>query len=157
MTIQETAHAILTEAKKSMSSKELAQIALGRGFPSTAKDPVQSLAQTLEKNVRDGMYNHPKLVFIYSNGRRLLGLPSWGQQSPTAVMSTQPSTGELTVRVPAEVLDQIRLAAQAKIAGTFEETVALLLRKGLSVVAPRIRKQLVEQLDRLETPESETT
>ncbi len=152
MTIQETAHAILSEAGKPMSAKELAQIALDRGFPSSAKSPVQSLAQTLEKNVRDNIYNKPPLKFIHVNGRRLLGLVSWVQESAASATTPEPSSKELTIQVPHELLEQIQLAAQAKVADTFEETVALLLRKGLSAVAPQIREGLMEQLDKLGTP-----
>ena len=151
MTIQVTAHVILSEAKKPMSAKELAQIALDRGFPSSAKDPVQSLAQTLEKNVRDGIYNEPALKFIYRSGRRLLGLPSWDQETATPGTDPQPSTKELVIHVSADLQGKIQLAFQAKLAGTFDDTVTLLLKKGLSAVAPQIKEGVMDQLEKLTT------
>ena len=62
MTIQEAAHDILNELGKPVSSKKLSRIALDRRMvTSVAKDPVQSHAQTIEKNIQDDIYNQPKL------------------------------------------------------------------------------------------------
>jgi hypothetical protein len=55
MTIQEPAQIILEEVGKPISSKEVARIALDRRLVvSNAQDPVQSHAQAIEKNIRDG-------------------------------------------------------------------------------------------------------
>jgi len=42
------------------------------------------------------------------------------------------------------------LAEQAKLAKDFDETVTLLLKKGLSAVAPDIKKGLIQQLNEFE-------
>lgn len=150
MSIQKIAHAMLSEIGKPTSAKELAQKALSEGYHSSAKDPVQSLAQTLEKNVRDGVYNNPELTFVHSNGRRLLSLLSWGREPAVPATTAEASTEELTAQVPIEVLEQLQLADQAKVARTFDETVVLVLRKGLSVMAPQIKERLMERLEKLE-------
>ena len=76
VTIQEAAAAILKEKGAPMSSRELAAEALSRrAVVSNAKDPEASLGNTLEKNIRDGTYNHPKLVFVRAARGRLIGLP----------------------------------------------------------------------------------
>ena len=78
MKIQEAAHALLTECGQPMSSRDIAELALERQMVSSnARGPVLSLAQTLEKNVRGGVYNRPSLKFIHTPRGRLLGLPEW--------------------------------------------------------------------------------
>ncbi len=63
MTHQEAAYEILKKLGKPTSSKEIGRIAHDKKMvSSTAKDPAQSIAQTIEKNIRDGIYNNPKLV-----------------------------------------------------------------------------------------------
>ena len=75
--INQAATVILKEANRPLSAKEIAKRALERGLASSnAKDPINSLAQTLEKNIRDDTYNDPKLIFIYSQRGRLIDLPS---------------------------------------------------------------------------------
>lgn len=58
---------------------------------------------------------------------------------------------ELKAKLPIEVFEKIRLAEQAKLAKDFDETVTLLLKKGLSAVAPDIKKGLIQQLNEFET------
>lgn len=148
MTIQEAIHTILIELKRPLSSKELAKMALERHMvASNAKDPVFSLASTVEKNIRDGIYNHPRLICIFSQDRRrLIGLPEWGQnQPPQANLKIK----ELIARIPEELFNQIQLAVQAKLEGDFNETVAYLLRSGLAVSTPAIKGALMKQINEL--------
>ena len=149
MTIQKVAHELLVELKKPLSAKALAELALERGFPSSARDPVQSLAQTLEKNVREGIYNDPELAFVYVNGSRLIGLQAWKVIGPARQTAPPPAAAELSITVPVELLDQIQLAVQAKLADSRDETIALVLREGLATVAPRIKENLMTQLNKL--------
>lgn len=150
MTIQEAAYKLLNEKGNPVSSRELAQIALERQMvSSTAQDPVASHAQTIEKNIRDGVYNNPKLVFIHAGAQgRLIGLPGWNLNVP-ASKDPQPKLIEIKARIPAELFEKIKLAEQAKLKIDFDETVSLLLSKGLSLVAADIKKGLMSQLDSL--------
>jgi hypothetical protein len=151
MTIQQAAHRILTELKEPRKSKNLARIALERGLVSSnAKDPVQSLAATLEKNIR-GVYNNPKLIFIYSTQGRLIGLPSWENDALTKGTTSASSTREITARIPVELHDQIQLAAQAGLWNTFDDTVASLLKLGLSKVTADIEDKIRQQLNKLKS------
>lgn len=153
MTSQEAAHQLLTEAKKPMSAMALARLALGRQLvSSSAKKKIYSVAQTIEKNVRDGTYNNPKLKFVFGrSGERMLALPEWdeSQQSVRAAVPG-PVTAELTAQVQVDVLEQIQLAVQAKVADGFDATVAHLLRRGLSAEAANIRDGLMKQLSKLD-------
>ena len=116
---------------------------------SSAQDPIQSLAQTIEKNIRGGIYNNPKLVFINSSQGRLIGLPAWDATiSPTADPQT-PNLSELSVYISTELLEKIKLAERAKLKNSFDETISFILNKGLSILSPEIKKGLMEQLDSL--------
>ena len=178
MTIQEVAYSLLSEHKRPMTAKELAEIALERGLVhSSAQKPVDSHAQTLEKNIRDGVYNKPELKFVDGPQRpRLLKLPEWEDQLNTAPSILQtprtliyrkraaaeiqphtvsplpqtPGTAEFKARIPSDLLEQVQLAVQAKIADGFDQTVAALLRRGVSAAQADIRRGLMDQLDRLE-------
>jgi len=150
VTIQEAAYKILEEMDKPISSKEIARIALeGRMVSSTAQDPIQSHAQTIEKNIRDNTYNNPKLVFLNSPQGRLIGLPAWDSIRSPATDNKIPNLSELRVHVSTELLEKIKLADQAKLKNSFDETVSFILTKGLSILFPEIKKGLMEQLDSL--------
>ena len=56
---------------------------------------------------------------------------------------------QVTIQLPADLLDQFKLAEQAKIADTFDATACLALQSGLAVLAPRIKQSVIEQLDEL--------
>jgi hypothetical protein len=155
-TIQEAAHDILEEFGKPLNSKEIARIALERRMvKSMAKDPVQSHAQTIEKNIRSDVYNKPRLIFIHGPQGRLIGLSTWkGKSSHYDDTPTKQSEYmELRARIPADLLEKIHLARQAKLANSFDEMVAFLLKKGLSVVALDVKKGLMQQLDQFDTLE----
>jgi hypothetical protein len=149
MTSQEAAYKLLNEVGKPLSAKDLARIALERRMVSSvAQDPVASHAQTIEKNIRDDVYNNPKLVFIHSAQGRLIGLPEWNS-NPPVVNDTFPNLIEIKAKIPSELFDKIKLAEQAKLKNNFNETVSFLLVKGLSMVSADIKKGLMTQLDSL--------
>ena len=149
MTIQEAAYKLLNEAGKPLSSKELAKIAIERRMVSSAaQDPIQSHAQTIEKNIRGDVYNKPKLIFIYEPQGRLIGLPGWDDNS-AQVKKPMPTLVDLKARIPAELFSKIKLAEQAKLESDFDKTVSWLLTKGLSLASSEIKKGLMVQLDSL--------
>ncbi len=150
MTIQEAAYSLLQKAGNPMSSKILARLALDqRMVGSTARDPVQSLAQTLEKNVRGGTYNNPTLKFVHTSSGRLLSLKTWGDEREVIETSTKRLIQNVSITLPEETYRQVQLAHQAKIADSIEETTVVLLRQGLSMLAPKIKEGLMKQLKQL--------
>lgn len=151
MTIQEAAHRVLTEQGKPMLATEIARIALGRGWvTSTARNPMQSHANTISKNIHDGAYNKPELVFVKASGSRLIGLPAWGGNQVTDGPEVNANhLVELKARIPSQLHDKIRLAEHAKVAQGFDSTVCLLLTEGLRAVGPRIKDRLAKQLSEL--------
>jgi hypothetical protein len=154
MTIQEAAHQILEELGKPLRSKDIAKMALEKRMVSSlAQDPIQSHAQTIEKNIRDDIYNHPKLVFINSSQGRLVGLPIWDSNPKIAPDKKIEDLSELRVFVPTELLKKIKLAEQARLKNSFDETVSFILTKGLSNLSPEIKNGLIKQLNSLDSLE----
>lgn len=47
-------------------------------------------------------------------------------------------------------MDKIQLAAQAKIANSFDDTLIKILQKGLTAMGPEIKEGLVQQLNKLD-------
>ncbi|MCE5222549.1 MAG: winged helix-turn-helix domain-containing protein [Clostridium sp.] len=76
-TIQQAAAEILKQRNYPIKAKEIAEIALKENLiaPSKAKNPVISLSQVLERNIRMNMGNNPKLAFINTDKGRMIGLP----------------------------------------------------------------------------------
>lgn len=147
MKVQEAAYRLLRAEGRPLSSRELARLALERSLVnSSASDPVFSIASTIEKNIRDGTYNRPQLVFLQTVTGRQVGLPSWKPQD----ISAEPSRRAVAVQIPEELADKIRLAQQARLAPSFDATVALLLRRGLAAAAPDIKASMLRQLEALE-------
>ena len=106
--------------------------------------------KTIEKNIRDGIYNKPKLVFVNSPQGRHVGLPIWNSNRYSDPDTKIPNLSELKVHVPTELLEKIKLADQAKLKNDFDETVSFILTKGLSILSPEIKKGLMKQLDSLD-------
>jgi len=174
MTFQSVAHKLLADEGKPLSSRELARIALARGLVSSnARDPIESLAQTLEKTIRVGTYNDPELAFVFTSQGRMIGLPGWGARPPGVGESggTGPegaATGvpagskgpewygaTMAVHIPDELVERIKLAAQARIGATFADTVARLLRLGLAAATEDIKKGIRSQIEDLERQQLE--
>lgn len=154
MTAQEAAYKILLEAGKPLFSREIAQLALDKSYvSSSAKDPIFSIANTIEKNIREGTYNSTQLVFVKTTDGRKIGLPSMSKEpaQSDSLPETQPRTHKtkLTVELPQELINQVQLAYQAKLANSYDETVAVLIKKGLSSCALEIRERLFTQLEDL--------
>jgi hypothetical protein len=153
MTIQEAAYKILEEAGKPLTSKEIAVIALNKHMViSNAKDPPFSLASTIDKNIRDGIYNKPRLKFDHTPQGRKIRLPSWELNPPA---SSGPPFGtigyvELKAKIPSDLFEKIQLAGQAKVAIDFDELVAFLLKKGLLASADEIKKGILQQLNQFD-------
>jgi hypothetical protein len=151
ITAHEAAHTILLEEGRPLSSRELAKRMLDRNMVSSvSRDPVFSFASTIEKNIRDGIYNHPPLVFVNGPGGRLVGLPNWNGGPQHTRGTSSPDRPAVPVLLPADLVDQLQLATQARLAASLGETTAYLLRKGLAASASEIKTGLLKQLESLD-------
>ncbi len=146
MTIQKAAYEILKEKGYPLSYKEIARIALDRRMAtSAARDPISSLGATILKNIKDGIYNEPKLCFARDeHGRRVIGLPEWaGKESAV----TRPPRTK-TVDISAEVADMLELARLAGLGSNETETIDRLIREGFKVLKGEIETTLVNKVKR---------
>ena len=55
----------------------------------------------------------------------------------------------IRVELPEELMERLHLASQAKLAANFDDTVALLLQKGLSVAREEVQERVLRQLEQL--------
>jgi hypothetical protein len=145
--VQEAAYKLLAAEGRPLSSREIATRLLDQGMvTSSSGDPVFSIASTIEKNIRSRTYNRPELAFIQSTNGRLVGLPAWNLRS----MPLAAERRTVAVQIPAELAEKVKLAAQARLAPTYEATVSLLIRSGLVAMAPEIKASLMRQLNALD-------
>lgn len=157
MNANEAARTILREREQPLPSRELARIALDEGLiSSNSRTPVLSIAQTIDKNIRDDRCPDCKLVFMYEGRTRLVGLPSWEGESaapaPSGIgQSAMPRAKSVTmeIRVPVSLRDKLALASQAGLANTMDDVIAILLQSGLAAHASQIRTGVLQQLDDL--------
>ena len=151
VTINEAAVEILKEKNKPLSSIEIATIAFSRKLIySKAKTPIKSLAYTIDKNIREEFYNNPKLIFLQTSIGRLIGLPGWGGNVLNIdLQKSKTSFQKLTISLPSNLMENINLAYQAKIADTYDETLIYIINEGLSKVAHIIKENISKQLEGL--------
>jgi hypothetical protein len=147
MTIQEAAHQILMEEGHYLPSKEIAKRAIEKGMVgSTAKDPILSLAQTIDKNIRDEIYNTPRLCFARDkSGRRVVGLPGWEENDKIVTLPIPP----LTVEINGETVEMIELAKEAGLGINETEITNHLIRAGFKALASEIGSGLSKRFNEL--------
>lgn len=148
MTAQEAAHALLTERGKPETSRILAERMLRRGMiGSSASDPIQSLAQTIEKNIRGGVYNRPKLAFDHGpDGTRRIALAirttdsaqASGTEIPPRRLRIIPDDERAFVEVSARLLNKIALVTFAGLAPSPEAAAELVMSRGLDAMKNEI-------------------
>ncbi|OKO88536.1 hypothetical protein BRO54_3614 [Geobacillus proteiniphilus] len=154
LTIQQAAAKILQEMKIPLSAKELAKIALEKGLvQSQAKDAVQSLSQTLERNVRMNVGNNPELQFVYLEKGRCLALPEWKYEHPEDQAEykekEQPAKNKVTIDLPVDLLNQIRIYQLGNELNSFNEAIVHLIKKGISASTNELLEKLKSKLNNL--------
>ena len=83
-----------------------------------------------------------------------MALPNWElpeppHSTPAAVATPATQLKEVTVRLPIDIAEHVQLAAYAKVAETFDDTVALLLQRGLASVASQVEQALMARVRKL--------
>lgn len=149
MTAHEAAHRLLEEAGKPQSSKTLADRMLKKGLVrSSASDPIASLAQTIEKNIRGKAYNRPELEFVYTREGRLIGIPARSTKAPTVISAATsappvvyPTIGEhdrAFVEASARLLNKVSLVTLAGLASDDAAATDLVIARGLDAMKDEI-------------------
>lgn len=148
MKVQEAAFRILGKEGKPLPSRELARLALEKGWVTSASgDPVFSIASTIEKTIRTGTYNRPELVFVQTVMGRQIGLPNW---KPQGLLLLEQNRKMTSVQLPEELVDKVRLATYAHLAPSFDATLAVIVRRGLAAAAPEIKAAILRRLETLD-------
>lgn len=142
-TIQQAAHEILRQAGSSLKSIEIARRILEQQLlESSAKNPIQSISQALERNIRMNKGNTPALQFIETPFGREIDIVDKQfvvpQQELTYAMLEQEQlprqalfTEEVTITLPKALLDKVKIYQLGKGMDSLDEAFVQLLRSGL--------------------------
>ena len=141
LTIQQAAAKLLAEYRKPLKSKDLARIAIEKALvaPSLAKDPVQSLSQTLERNIRLNKGNKPKLMFVETNEGRAIALPEWYEERKEEASVEREN---VEIAFSEDLMNKIKIYQTSFNLDGMEETIIQLVKKGLSATS----KELIDRL-----------
>lgn len=148
LTIQQAAAKLLAEHRKPLKSKDLARMAIEKMLvaPSMAKDPVQSLSQTLERNIRLNKGNKPKLVFVETTEGRAIALPEWYEERKEQVSV---ECEKIEIAFSEDLINKIKIYQTSFNLDGIEETVIQLVKKGLSATSKELIDRLKIELDGL--------
>lgn len=150
-TIQQAAYEVLKQAGSSLKSLEIARrIYEQQLIQSNAVNPVQSISQALERNIRMNKGNTPKLVFIETAFGREVTIP----YEPAAVIPVteqrqETQVEELTIELPKSLLDKVKIFQLGTGVASLDEAVALLIKSGLQNNSANLLESIKKEMDRL--------
>ena len=147
-TIQQAAAELLSEYRKPIKSKDLARMAQERKMvaPSMAKDPIQSLSQTLERNIRLDKGNKPRLIFVETESGRCIGIPEWYEE---VKVEKKVSSEKVEVALSSDLLNKVKLYQSSFKIISMEEAMIELIKKGLSATSQELIDRLKLELEDL--------
>ena len=155
LTIQQAAYEVLKQAGEPLKSLEIAQRVLEKGFvQSAAKNPIQSISQALERNIRMNKGNTPKLEFVDTYlGRKIQ--PS--EEDFLTVQAISPmydthltaSGEELTVTLPKALIDKVKIYQLATGASSVDQAIAALLKSGLASNSEKLIEVIKRDMETL--------
>ncbi|MGG0175802.1 hypothetical protein [Gottfriedia acidiceleris] len=154
LTIQKAAAELLKEANKPLNAKVIAKLALEREMikKSSAVDPIQSLSQTLERNVRNNTGNHPRLEFISTEDGRCLALPEWGSSEDALEGQNEEykdDLQEIRIKIHNSILNKVKIHQLSNDYKNIDEALLDLIKKGLWASSDELIKKLKSDLDDL--------
>jgi hypothetical protein len=152
LTIQQAAYEVLQQAGTSLKSLEIARrIHEQQLVTSSAVNPVQSISQALERNIRMNKGNTPKLTFIETAFGREITIPVSDQVMYKHAALDKPlqPTESITIDVPKNLLDKVKIFQLGTGLETVDEAIALLLRSGLVNNSSRLIESIKKEMDQL--------
>ena len=122
---------------------------------SNSKDPVGSIAGTIEKTIREDKYNSPRLVFIQAKGKRKVGLPTMESDEGAAGATDRIQYAQLggrkglSVYVPLQIsfgdlvnaAEQLDIGAQAELVAVLSRRLAERGRERVAATAEQARRE----------------
>lgn len=142
--------------KYPIKAKEIAQIALNENLitPSKAKNPIISLSQVLERNIRMDMGNKPKLVFINTDKGRLIGLPEMDVNKNVKSEYEKSRENEESCLIssiekclPKNIIEKIELFMRIKKYSQIDDAIIDLIKRGLVASSNEILNTLKSEFD----------
>lgn len=148
ITIQQAATELLSEYKKPLKSKDLARMAQERKMvaPSMAKDPIQSLSQTLERNIRLDKGNKPRLIFVETESGRCIGIPEWYEE---VKVEKKVARERVEVALSSDLINKVKLYQSSFKVMSMEESMVQLIKRGLSATSQELIDRLKLELEDL--------
>lgn len=122
---------------------------------SNASDPIASLAQTIEKNIRDKVYNHPILEFVPTLEGRLIGIPTQERMHGNprlpkvdrrAVRDAIPADAREFMELSARLVNKADLLVMIGLAPTKESALDMVLTRGFDAMKDEIAAGLRDHL-----------
>ena len=152
LTIQQAAFQVLQQAGMSLKSVEIARRIHEQGLvTSNAVNPVQSISQALERNIRMNKGNVPKLIFTETAFGREITLPLDRVASTPSTPSLQSvvEAETVTLEIPKSLLDKAKIYQLGTGIATLDEAIAQLIKSGLSNNSAKLIESIKKELDRL--------
>ena len=148
VTIQQAAAQLLEEQRRPIKSKELARMAQEKGLvaPSMAKDPIQSLSQVLERNIRLDKGNKPRLIFIETEEGRCIAIPQWYEEKK---IETKIESEVIQIALSEDIMNKVKLYQISFNLPSMEEAIVQLTKKGLSAASEELINRLKTELQGL--------
>ena len=153
-TIQQAAYEILKNSREPLKSVEIAHRILQQGLiESGAKNPVQSISQALERNIRMNKGNSPKLQFVETYLGRQIEIADAPQQpihsfNRTIEKMEQPKE-EITISLPKDLLDKVKIYQLGTGKATVDEAIASLIKTGLFSSSDKLIEILRREMENL--------
>lgn len=158
LTIQQAAYEVLKEAGEPLKSIEIAKRILDKGLiESSAKNPIQSISQALERNIRMNKGNSPKLEFVDTYlGRHIQSAEGFyklekAENQPLSSFEYKPSFNneEITISLPKTIVDKAKIFQLATGASTLDDAIAALLKSGLASNSEKLIEVIKRDMENL--------
>ncbi len=155
LTIQQAAFEVLMEAGEPLKSLEIARRIIDKKLvQSEAKNPVQSISQALERNIRMDKGNLPRLQFVETYmGRQIeiAELPTTQLKQEMAKYEPikQLPKEEITINLSKSILDKAKIFQLATGAITLDEAIEALLKSGLASNSEHLIESIKREMEQL--------
>ena len=153
-TIQQAAYEILMKSNESLKSIEIANRILKEGLiESNAKNPVQSISQALERNIRMNKGNLPKLEFVETYLGRQIQIANREnvvkQTFNTISDKKVENKEEITISIPKDLVDKVKIYQLGTGKETIDDAVVSLLRTGLFSSSDKLIEIIRREMENL--------
>ena len=153
-TIQQAAYEVLRKANEPLKSIEIAhRIIEQKLIISNAKNPIQSISQALERNIRMNKGNSPKLEFVESYLGRQIQIAERDQRTihtvNTVLARKEEAKEEITLSLPKDLLDKVKIYQLGTGKESVDDAITSLLRTGLFSSSDKLIEILKREMENL--------